>query len=372
MRFALAVVAFISFAALAQQPRIDSISPAQGPIAGVTPITVSGTNFGGGTVRLDRTPITPTSRTDSELKLQMPPHDNGYVVISVENASGTAYGEFLYVPPRLRDLPAGSITTVAGVGNYVRTFGPANRVTVLPVSIAYGSKANLYMTEAGPSPLRSWMTTWTWRSAPTAIFSSGTFACGGSMPTETCRRSPAAQTGVVTTFAGNGGPVNGIEGYGHGTYCGDGGPAIDACLNTPYGIDFDADGSMYVSEQWQRIRRIAPNGTITTFASGIGGISKIVFGPGGYLYGVGQTAGRYDRNGIFESLAGTDVPGFAGDGGLAIHARINSGGQAAGVAIDSEGNSIFRTRRTGAFGPSVTVQSLPRRTPAWLPPRSEA
>jgi hypothetical protein len=149
MRFALAVVAFISFAALAQQPRIDSISPAQGPIAGVTPITVSGTNFGGGTVRLDRTPITPTSRTDSELKLQMPPHDNGYVVISVENASGTAYGEFLYVPPRLRDLPAGSITTVAGVGNYVRTFGPANRVTVLPVSIAYGSKANLYMTEAG-------------------------------------------------------------------------------------------------------------------------------------------------------------------------------------------------------------------------------
>src|SRR5205814_10066982 len=84
----------------AQQPQIDSIKPPSGPIAGGTAITISGTNFTGAALKLDRNPVTPLSRTDSEIRLQMQPHANGYVVISIESSSGVAYGEFLYVPPR--------------------------------------------------------------------------------------------------------------------------------------------------------------------------------------------------------------------------------------------------------------------------------
>src|SRR6266704_3617243 len=114
MRKVALALLLLAGSALAQQPRIDGISPSQGPIAAVTSITITGANFSGATVKLDRNLVTPLSQTDSEIRLQMQPHDNGYVVISVEKSSGTAYGEFLYVPPRLDEIPPGSITTVAG------------------------------------------------------------------------------------------------------------------------------------------------------------------------------------------------------------------------------------------------------------------
>src|SRR4051812_16749423 len=146
---AVLAIFILAGSAFAQQPRIDSISPPTGPIAGGTTITVSGANFSGATLKLDRNPITPLSRSDSEIRLQMQPHDNGYVVISIESSSGAAYGEFLYVPPRLEEIPPGYITTVAGVGNYVRTFGPANKASVLPSTAAYDASGNLYVSEAG-------------------------------------------------------------------------------------------------------------------------------------------------------------------------------------------------------------------------------
>ena len=52
------------------------------------------------------------------------------------------------------------------------------------------------------------------------------------------------RTGIMTTFAGNGGPVNGFERWNNGKYCGDGGPAFDACLNTPLGLAFDRAGNL--------------------------------------------------------------------------------------------------------------------------------
>jgi len=54
-----------------------------------------------------------------------------------------------------------------------------------------------------------------------------------------------ARTGFIDTVAGSG-AVNAFEGYGRGSYCGDGGPATQACLNTPYGIAVAPDGTMYI------------------------------------------------------------------------------------------------------------------------------
>lgn len=82
---------------------------------------------------------------------------------------------------------------------------------------------------------------------------------GGSFETASRIRrvdltSPAFTTRV---FAGAG-----LSGYG-----GDGGPATDATLGAPHGLALGKDGSLFVSDTGNhRIRRIAPNGTITTVA----------------------------------------------------------------------------------------------------------
>jgi sugar lactone lactonase YvrE len=95
--------------------------------------------------------------------------------------------------------------------------------------------------------------------------------------------------GVITTFAGTGDAET----------SGDGGPAAKAALNGPYGVAFDANGNLYVSESGgNRVRKI-------------------------------------DVDGIISTMAGTGEPGFSGDGGLAIKANLNN---PAGLAVDRAGN----------------------------------
>jgi sugar lactone lactonase YvrE len=58
-----------------------------------------------------------------------------------------------------------------------------------------------------------------------------------------------------------------IAGTGGRDFSGDGGPATDATLDLPCGIRTDADGNIYLADMAnQRIRMIAPDGTIDTVA----------------------------------------------------------------------------------------------------------
>jgi len=170
-----------------------------------------------------------------------------------------------------------------------------------------------------------------------------------------------AKTNVITTFAGNGGPVNGLERYGRGTTCGDGGPALGACINTPYGIAFDDAGNLYFSEQ-TGIRRIDAAGTITTFAKRSSPMITKLLWFRGCFYFAGGGVWRVDPRGVFTQL----VPNFSsqpslGDGGPARNARTNTGGQAVGIAVDNDGNLYFvdavnhriRAVRSGAFLPPL-------------------
>ena len=156
-----------------------------------------------------------------------------------------------------------------------------------------------------------------------------------------------AITGVMSTFAGTG-PVNGFENYlGSGSYRGDGGPAINACFNTPYSVAFDPDGNLFVSDSNnRRIRRIdGRTGIISTFVetqSGRAsrGVTTIRFDRRGFLYThYGDRIVRYDPTGRMEVLAGIEGrPGFSGDGGPALQATVDAGyGQSAGLAIDDDG-----------------------------------
>ncbi len=81
-------------------------------------------------------------------------------------------------------------------------------------------------------------------------------------------------TGVISTYAGSGpGDV------------GDGGPATAAKFRQPTGVALDKMGNLFISDlQTNRIRRVTPNGNITTYASHYapnGGITADVVAPRG-------------------------------------------------------------------------------------------
>ena len=144
----------------------------------------------------------------------------------------------------------------------------------------------------------------------------------------------AAQQWVVSNVAGTG-----IAGR-----AGDGGPARDCQLNQPYGIARGPDGALYVCDcENELIRRIAPDGTISSFAgsgragySGDGGPAtqatlnepyEVRFDRAGNVFFVemkNNVVRRVDaRSGIISTVAGTGKAGFSGDGGPACKAQLN-------------------------------------------------
>ena len=160
-----------------------------------------------------------------------------------------------------------------------------------------------------------------------------------------------AQTGIINTVAGSG-DVNGFEHYGNGSYCGDGGPATSACLNTPYGIAIAPDGTMYIGENGQRIRKVTPEGIISTFFSEDGG-GRLRLSSAGNLF---MPPYRIQPNGHAYKFVfpNPDQSANIEDGVPARSVRANylGGLQGIGVAIDSEGNLYIadsRNRRIRAI-----------------------
>ena len=177
--------------------------------------------------------------------------------------------------------------------------------------------------------------------------------------------------GTITTIAGTG--KNGFSG--------DGGPAIEARLRSPYGMAVDGAGNLYIADRDNhRIRRVDANGTITTFA-GVGERGLLVLGDGGpaveahlsWPEGVAvDGAGnlfiadtvnhrirRVDANGIITTIAGTGRSGFSGDGGPAVKAQLYD---PRGVAVDGAGNLYIAdagNRRIRKVSPplSITLQA---------------
>ena len=218
-------------------------------------------------------------------------------------------------------------------------------------------------------------------------------AGGGEDPVlATVRR--VGTDGVITTVAGGGlsGTINGlavdssgslyisdtgkhrirkmtpdgsfstIAGTGVGDTTGDGGPAAKAAIQQPYGLALDAAGNLYFADHAaNRVRRIAPDGTISTFAgtgmgdeSGDGGPapqaalnapSGVAIDPAGSVY-IADYGGNALRvvtpDGIIHTIAkgqpedASDwVCSYGGDGGPAMNAHYSS---IAAVALDSSGN----------------------------------
>jgi len=120
------------------------------------------------------------------------------------------------------------------------------------------------------------------------------------------------RTGTVTRYAGDG----------TAGFAGDGGPATRAQLYDPTGLAFGPDDALYIADQTnERVRRVAPNGTIST-------------------------------------VAGTGSPGQTGDGGPAIDAGLDP----TALAFDGAGNLVVFQSDTKAIrhiSPGGIISSLP-------------
>jgi len=160
---------------------------------------------------------------------------------------------------------------------------------------------------------------------------------------------------------------------------GDGGPATSAQLDRPRGVTTLPDGGYLIADTFNhRIRRVAPDGTITTVAGSTQGLSgdgsgatkaqlslpsdTAVLPGGGFL--VADTGNdrirRVGPNGTITTVAGTSR-GFGGDGGPASAASLN---QPRDVALASDGAILIadtgndRIRRVDPDGTITTVAGV--------------
>lgn len=149
-----------------------------------------------------------------------------------------------------------------------------------------------------------------------------------------------AATPIVTTVAGG--------------YIGDGKQATSASLADPAAVARDASGNLYISDSDNcRIRKVAPTGTISTFAgtalcgySGDGGPAKsarvsfpasLVFDPRGNLIFADEynsVIRMISPAGTISTIAGNGIAGYSGDGGPATSANLSF---PEGVSVDSTG-----------------------------------
>jgi carboxypeptidase family protein/NHL repeat-containing protein len=228
---------------------------------------------------------------------------------------------------RVRKVDAsGVITTVAGSGptgrgkgGFAGDGGPATAALLnSPQGIALDAMGNLYIADNGNQRIR--------KVGLDGIIT--TVAGGGTQPlTDGAAATAIALSsawGLAVDSAGSlfiadfglnrilkmrpDGKLSFYAGNGTAGFSGDGGPATAAQLNDARQIAVDSAGNLFIADRGnQRIRKVSPDGTITT-------------------------------------VAGTGKAGFSGDGGPALAAGLNG---PYGVAIDAAGNLFFSDQGNG-------------------------
>lgn len=218
---------------------------------------------------------------------------------------------------RIRKVDAnGAISTVAGTGSFgfsgdsgAATAAAFNR----PYGVAFDKAGNMYIADTHNDVVRK----------------------------------VAASGGTISTFAGRS-----VEGLG-----GDGGPATGALLDTPTALALDAAGNLYIADtNNNRIRKVGTDGIISTFA-GSGGASSIGDGgpatsanlnrPEGIAIDQGNVyvadtfshrVRKISPDGIITTVAGNGSGGKQGDGGPATNASLY---YPKGLAVDPLTGNLY-------------------------------
>lgn len=297
-------------------------------------------------------------------------------------------------------LKSGDIATIAGTGGSGSSGdgGPATAAVLSPsyAGIAFGPDGDIYLSDgpdirritsdgtistfAGPAThaaftvpmgltfapdgalyIGDWTSGHLWRLDPDGSYAR---VAGTGDPGTSGNGGPAvdAQVAPVQTAIGPAGdiyfddennyrridPAGIVHAYA-GTlvagYSGDGGPAVDAGIgNNVEGVAADAAGNVYLGDRTNhRIRRVDPDGIITTFvgtgvpgSTGDGGPAadaeidspvSLALDEAGQLYFSDQTSATVrmvDTAGVIHTVAGTGRLGFLGDCGPATAAQLNA------------------------------------------------
>ncbi|GAB3690764.1 hypothetical protein GCM10027592_08260 [Spirosoma flavus] len=164
--------------------------------------------------------------------------------------------------------------------------------------------------------------------------------------------------GIITTVAGTG--VSALSG--------DGGPAIAATLNHTRGLTIDKNGNLYIADSGNnRIRKIDPNGIITTVAGStqLYQPNDVTIDIAGNLF-IAENQNNcirvVDTYGIMTTVVGNGLYSFSGDGGYSERASLRT---PVGVTFDSRGNLFiadfwnYRVRK-------VTGLIISKQTGSWL------
>lgn len=156
--------------------------------------------------------------------------------------------------------------------------------------------------------------------------------------------------GIIRTVAGDGSP--GAEG--------DNGPAINARLNSPYGLSLDRSGTLYIADLGNaRIRAISADGRIRTVAGGgeVPAADSSEGSPatalrfktprnvladtnGGFYFSDfdGHRVFYVDFRGVLTAFAGTGNPGYGADNIPAVRSALRN---PSGLAFEPQGGLVI-------------------------------
>jgi DNA-binding CsgD family transcriptional regulator/sugar lactone lactonase YvrE len=338
-----------------------------------------------------------------------PPVSRRFVVLAMANVLAVAMLVGLALAHSWAPAPTGTGSGVVVAGTGERAFSVDGRqasasALVRPLALAIGPAGDIYIAEG--NRIREVK-----KDGRIATFA-GTGAAGkGGDGGQAALAQLDMPQGLAVDSVGNvyiadtlnnrirrvdvDGTISTVAGAGDAGYAGDGKPAREAKLNLPTGLAIGLSDSLFIADTGNNvIRQIGLDGVIRTVAgSGEAGyrgeagsaVDAVLHAPAGLAFdsegnlyiadALNQRVRRIDVNGHIQTVAGTGVAGYLGDGRPGIYAELNLAsnpleGIGQSLAVDSRGNLFIadalnrRVRRLDVTGTITTVAQM--RTPLGL------
>jgi sugar lactone lactonase YvrE len=359
-------------------PQITSLSRDSDRLEGGTEVVISGKNFAPESLVVlgDRVVTEALVESATRIRLRVPAQNApGRRTLSIQTRGGVAQREFRIMSKPLPELAKGEITTIAGGVSFLGDGGSAINAGldlflpgILSGRAAIDGAGNLFIPDTANNRVRRLNSS----GVITTVAGNGVAGFSGDngpavnaslrSPTSValdsagnlfisdtdnnCIRRVDSRTGIIITVAGDGD-------FG---FSGDGGPAISANLDSPFGITVDGVGNLFIADRDnQRVRRVdTVTGIITTVAgngkvefSGDGGPATMagLFEPAdvavdeaGNLFvadSINNRIRRVDKKtATITTFAGNGRSDFSGDGEQAARASL---ALPLGIALDSKG-----------------------------------